>query len=97
MRLLGVAALVPEVNAVRMLSAAWSLQLGVLVTALCHYGVMSALQTVRLLGVAALAPEVNAAKNLARLQPGSDAFHDALATLQQINGCDFLSAAKRTS
>ena len=45
------------------------------------------LQTVRLVGVAALAPEVNAAKNLVRLQPGSDAFKAALATLQQINGC----------
>jgi hypothetical protein len=45
------------------------------------------LQTVRLVGVAALAPEVNAAKNLVRLQPGSDAFRAALATLQQINGC----------
>lgn len=44
------------------------------------------LQTVRLMGVAALAPEVNAAKNLVRLQPGSDAFKAALATLQQING-----------
>jgi hypothetical protein len=42
---------------------------------------------VRLVGVAALAPEVNAAKNLVRLQPGSDAFKAALATLQQINGC----------
>ena len=45
------------------------------------------LQMVRLVGVAALAPEVNAAKNLVRLQPGSDAFKAALATLQQINGC----------
>ena len=45
------------------------------------------LQTVQLVGVAALAPEVNAAKNLVRLQPGSDAFKAALATLQQLNGC----------